>query len=313
MFDGRYVVDEFSLVLKALFLLTGYVVVLISQHRDRGGRLLPGRVLRAAALQRARHGDDGVEPATWSASSSPSSSCRSPPTCWPRGASATRKSNEAGVKYYLLGVFASAVHALRHEPAVRRDRHHGSPSIGEARRATTLDGLDVLAIVFVIVGFAFKVSAVPFHTWAPDTYQGAPTPITAFLSVASKAAGFVALITRDLRRLPDGRRRVGSRSSGCSPALTMTVGNLLALRQTNIVRMLAYSSDQPGWLHPDAAGGRRATPAPSRAQGRRRLPPRLRGHEPRRLRRRDRRGPQDAQRRDLAATAACSATPPAWP
>ena len=51
-----------------------------------------------------------------------------------------------------------------------------------------------LAILFVIIGFAFKVSAVPFHTWAPDTYEGAPTPVTAFLAVASKAAGFVALI-----------------------------------------------------------------------------------------------------------------------
>ena len=56
--------------------------------------------------------------------------------------------------------------------------------------------------MFVIVGFAFKVSAVPFHTWAPDTYEGAPTPVTAFLSVASKAAGFVALLAADLRRLP---------------------------------------------------------------------------------------------------------------
>ena len=52
-----------------------------------------------------------------------------------------------------------------------------------------------LGIVFIIVGFAFKVSAVPFHTWAPDTYEGAPTPVAAFLSVASKAAGFVALVT----------------------------------------------------------------------------------------------------------------------
>ena len=56
-------------------------------------------------------------------------------------------------------------------------------------------GVLTLGIVFIVVGFAFKVSAVPFHTWAPDTYEGAPTPITAFLSVASKAAGFVALVT----------------------------------------------------------------------------------------------------------------------
>ena len=72
-----------------------------------------------------------------------------------------------------------------------------------------------LAIVFIVVGFAFKVSAVPFHTWAPDTYEGAPTPITAFLSVASKAAGFVALLDPALRRLPRRPRTSGSRCSGC--------------------------------------------------------------------------------------------------
>ena len=64
MFGGRYVVDDFSLVLKALFLLAGYVVVLLSTNEHRGGRLPPGRVLRAAAQQRARHGDDGVGAAT---------------------------------------------------------------------------------------------------------------------------------------------------------------------------------------------------------------------------------------------------------
>ena len=72
----------------------------------------------------------------------------------------------------------------------------------------------MIAVVFVIAGFAFKVSAVPFHTWAPDTYEGAPTPVTAFLSVASKAAGFVALILVDLHRLPDRRRRVRAADLG---------------------------------------------------------------------------------------------------
>ena len=100
--------------------------------------------------------------------------------------------------------------------------------------------------MFVIVGFAFKVCAVPFHTWAPDTYEGAPTPITAFLSVASKAAGFVALIDAGVRRRSRAARTCGSRCSGVLAALTMTVGNVLALRQTNIVRMLAYSSISQG-------------------------------------------------------------------
>jgi NADH-quinone oxidoreductase subunit N len=98
-----------------------------------------------------------------------------------------------------------------------------------------------VGIVFVVVGFAFKVSAVPFHTWAPDTYQGAPTPVTAFLSVASKAAGFVALLQLVFIAFL-GRDDVWAPMLWVLAALTMTVGNLIALRQTNIVRLLAYSS-----------------------------------------------------------------------
>src|SRR3954454_10977498 len=103
------------------------------------------------------------------------------------------KSNEAGMKYFLLGVFASAVML------------YGMSLLYGVAGTTLLTGIQgylaekgnepitTLAVMFIVVGFAFKVSAVPFHTWAPDTYEGAPTPITAFLSVASKAAGFVAL------------------------------------------------------------------------------------------------------------------------
>jgi NADH-quinone oxidoreductase subunit N len=100
-------------------------------------------------------------------------------------------------------------------------------------------------VVFIIVGFAFKVSAVPFHSWAPDTYEGAPTPVTAFLSVASKAAGFVALMTLVLVGFP-GAYKVWEPLFWVLAALTMTLGNLVALRQTNIVRMFAYSSVAQG-------------------------------------------------------------------
>ena len=94
--------------------------------------------------------------------------------------------------------------------------------------------------MFVVVGFAFKVSAVPFHTWAPDTYEGAPTPITAFLAVLSKAAGFVALLQLILIAFA-ARDDVVEPLMWVLSAVTMTVGNLIALRQTNIIRMLAYS------------------------------------------------------------------------
>jgi NADH-quinone oxidoreductase subunit N len=86
---------------------------------------------------------------------------------------------------------------------------------------------------------------VPFHTWAPDTYEGAPTPVTAFFSVASKAAGFVALMTIIFIAFP-GADDVIEPLIWVLAVLTMTVGNVLALRQTNIVRLLAYSSVSQG-------------------------------------------------------------------
>ena len=128
------------------------------------------------------------------------------------------KSNEAGLKYYLMGVFASAVMLYGMSLLFgvtgthRAGRHRRASSA-----ATPATPVVTLGIVFVVVGFAFKVSAVPFHTWAPDTYEGAPTPITAFLSVASKAAGLRRPAPARLRRLPRPRRRVASRCSGCWP------------------------------------------------------------------------------------------------
>ena len=245
MFDGRYVVDEFSLVVKALFLLAGYVIVLLSSsHIEEGDYwrgeywfLLLSSLLGMVMMASAR---DLVSvfvaleflsiPAYMLAA-------------WRKR---DLKSNEAGVKYFLLGVFASAVMlygmSLLYGVA-------NSTLLVDIGRSIDLDGtfgaVQALAIVFVVVGFAFKVSAVPFHTWAPDTYEGAPTPVTAFLSVASKAAGFVALVVMVLTAFPEGRDVWQPFIWGLS-ALTMTVGNIFALRQTNFVRMIAYSSVSQG-------------------------------------------------------------------
>jgi NADH-quinone oxidoreductase subunit N len=155
------------------------------------------------------------------------------------------KSNEAAIKYYLIGVISSAVmlygmslifgfsgSTLLSEIAAR---------VGEAG----VEPLLVVAIFLTLVGFAFKVSAVPFHFWAPDTYEGAPTPVTAFLSVSSKAGGFVALLTVVFFAFYPS-------TESWQPVLwvlaaaSMTLGNLAALRQHNIVRMLAYSSVAQG-------------------------------------------------------------------
>ena len=170
--------------------------------------------------------------------------------------------------------------------------------------------------MFVLIGFAFKVSAVPFHTWAPDTYEGAPTPVTAFLAVASKAAGFVALLTLVF---------VGfwGRSDVCEPliwvlaAVTMFVGNLIALRQTNVVRMLAYSGiAQAGYmLAPLAVAGTSPEAATQALHSIVDLPGHLRGDEPRCLRRGASPSPARPARPSSTPSAACSPTPPAspWP
>jgi len=156
------------------------------------------------------------------------------------------KSNEAGMKYFLLGVFASAVMLYGMSLLYGVTGSTLLSTIGaELDGSLTAQPIATLAIVFVIVGFAFKVSAVPFHSWAPDTYEGAPTPVTAFLSVASKAAGFVALLTLVFVGFL-GQSDVWQPVFWVLAALSMTVGNLVALRQTNMVRMLAYSSIAQG-------------------------------------------------------------------
>jgi NADH-quinone oxidoreductase subunit N len=245
MFDGRYVVDPFSLVFKALFLLIGYVVVLMSTNEiEEGGYyegeyyvLLLSSVLGMVMMASAR---DLVSVfIALELLSIPSYMLAS----WRKRDS---KSNEAGVKYYLLGVFASAVMLYGMSLLYGAANSTKLTEIGAAITAKgRLAGVEVLGVVFVIVGFGFKISAVPFHTWAPDTYEGAPTPVTAFFSVATKAAGFTALILMVFLTFPQAKD-VYQPFIWVLAVLTMSVGNLLALRQTNVVRMLAYSSVSQG-------------------------------------------------------------------
>jgi NADH-quinone oxidoreductase subunit N len=245
LFDGRYVIDEFALVVKALFLLAGYVVVLLSSNEVEEGHYHQGEyyVLLLASIT----GMVMMGSARDLVSIFVALEFLSIPAymlaAWRKR---DRKSNEAGVKYYLLGVFASAVmlYGMSLLYGVT-----GTTLLTDIGPAITLDGniggVEVVAVAFVLIGFAFKVSAVPFHQWAPDVYEGAPTPVTAFLSVASKAAGFVALVTLVYLAFPNASD-VYQPLLWVLAVLSMTVGNLLALRQTNIVRMLAYSSISQG-------------------------------------------------------------------
>jgi len=110
--------------------------------------------------------------------------------------------------------------------------------------------LVVPAVVLLLVGFGFKASLVPFHQWVPDTYEGAPTPVTAFLSTASKATGFAILIRVFLMGLGEGSiAGQWIQLLVAISVMTMTLGNLTALRQTNVKRLLAYSSiAQAGYI-----------------------------------------------------------------
>ena len=248
MFDGGFVVDDYSLIMKATFVLAGYVVVLMSTNYIAEGDyweneyygLLLSSILGMILMASARDlisifvalellSIPAYMLATWR--------------------KRDLKSNEAGLKYYLMGIFASAVMLYGMSLLYGVTGSTLLVSINDSiSAAADPSAVVVIGIIFVVVGFAFKVSAFPFHTWAPDTYEGSPTPVTAFISVASKAAGFVALMNLLFVGFI-GRDDIFEPLMWVLAAASMTAGNLMALRQTNIVRMLAYSGvAQAGYM-----------------------------------------------------------------
>jgi len=160
------------------------------------------------------------------------------------------RSTEAGMKYFLFGAFTSTVMLYGFSLLYGFSGQTNIYAIGQfmaqkfsgSTDAATLVPI-LLAMVMVVVGFGFKVSAVPFHFWTPDVYEGAPTPVTAFISVASKAASF-ALLARFFIVIFQGNdpTRFWVQLIAILAVITMTVGNLLALVQKNIKRLIAYSS-----------------------------------------------------------------------
>ncbi len=162
-----------------------------------------------------------------------------------------RKSGEAAIKYFLYGATASSVMlygmSLLYGAAGTTDFAGVAQALSK-RAGADLVWLGVPAILMLLVGFGFKASLAPFHQWAPDTYEGAPTPVTAFLSTVSKATGFAVLI-RVFMVAMGGLASQWTILLALVSILTMTLGNLTAIRQTNIKRMLAYSSiAQAGYM-----------------------------------------------------------------
>jgi len=153
------------------------------------------------------------------------------------------RSNEAALKYFILGALSSGMllYGITFLYGVT-----GSFDFTEIGTALSSAGSDshaavLLGLVFVIAGLGFKVSMAPFHMWTPDAYEGAPTPITAFMSVAPKVAGFAVFIRVLTDALPAMIHEYTAILIGMA-VLTMAVGNLAAIAQRNIKRMLAYST-----------------------------------------------------------------------
>jgi NADH-quinone oxidoreductase subunit N len=247
-FGGTYVVDDFAVLLKSFFLISALVVLLLSYRYVREGRYYQGEyyfLLLCSFL------------GTLTISSSRellmlfiSLELVSAPAFLLAGfRKRDPRSNEAALKFFLIGVLSSAVML------------YGMSLIYGLTGTTRLDGiaealsgpggssnLALAAILFVVAGFAFKVSAFPFQFWAPDTYEGSPVPVAAFLSVSSKAAGFAGLLQLmfvGFLPLADFWAPIFAAFA----LFTMTLGNLIALQQRQVVRLLAYSSiAQAGYI-----------------------------------------------------------------
>ena len=203
MFNGAFIIDKYSLIVKAIFLLSGYLVVLLSTNYIAEGEyweneyygMLLSSILGMVIMASARDlitifvalellSIPAYMLATWRKKD--------------------LKSNEAGLKYYLMGVFASAIMLygmsliFGASGSTILQEINASISTGE-----TSTSIITLGIIFITIGFGFKVSAFPFHTWAPDIYEGAPLPIAGYLATASKLAG-IALILRIFAEIFEG-------------------------------------------------------------------------------------------------------------
>ena len=243
-FYGMVRIDGFALLFKAIFLIAAALAVAISirylDHRTRAAR----RILRAGSV---RDGRDDVSRQRLRSDFALHRTRTDGPHVLRAGRvheAARDRSNEAGMKYFLLGAFSSGIlftgcrcfMASRAQRISESDRKKSQPDAGTELRPLLLLGMIALA-----AGLFFKVAAVPFHMWAPDAYEGAPTSVTAFLSTGSKAASFalyariffVALAPMQIDWAP---------LLGIVAALTIVVGNWAAITQENSKRLLAYSS-----------------------------------------------------------------------
>jgi NADH-quinone oxidoreductase subunit N len=240
LFDGGYVIDSYALVLKGVFIFAGFIVLMLSIGYLESDRfyegeyyfLLVASVLGGVVMASSREfiglivALELVSGAAFLLAG------------WRKG---DPRSNEASLKFFVVGVLATALVlfgvSLIYGLTGTLQFDELAIAAGEASSIPLFN----LAVLFVLLGFGFKVSAVPFHYWTPDTYEGSPPPVTAWLSVGSKGAGFVALLSVCYLAFPT-ITDVWGPIMWIVAALSMTVGNVVAIKQTNIIRLLGYSS-----------------------------------------------------------------------
>ena len=248
LFDGLLRIDAYALFFKALFLVIGGFIVLASFHFV--GRYLshPGEyyaIVLASVLAMMLLAASGELLTAYLSLELLSFSlyvlagfARHDP-----------RSNEAALKYILLGAFSSGL--LLYGIVLLYGALGTTHFSGMATALQGMDGTSgrlLLGMAFLVAGLGFKLAAVPFHMWAPDVYEGAPLPVTAYIAVGSKAAAFALVLRLFSEGLLPAADQWGPLIAGLA-ALTMVFGNLVALVQRNIKRMLAYSSvGQVGYL-----------------------------------------------------------------
>jgi NADH-quinone oxidoreductase subunit N len=249
-FGGAYVVDDFAVLFKTFFLTVALIVLMISSRYFREGRFYQGEfyflLLTSflGCLMMPSSRDLLMLFISLELVSAPGFLIAAFRKSDPR-------SNEAGIKFFLIGVLSTAVMLYGMSLIYGVTGTLNLVEIGQALSGVLGEGQETLvlaAILFIVTGFAFKVSAVPFQFWAPDTYEGAPVPVAAFLATASKAAGFAGLLQLMFVAFP-AQYEFWTPIFATLSILTMVIGNFVALQQRQIVRLLAYSSiAQAGYM-----------------------------------------------------------------
>ena len=241
LYDGVVLIDGYSLFFKGFFLVLGGFVVLgsvdyVRRHLDHPGEYYGILLFTVVAMMLMASAGElltayiALELLSFGLYVLVSYDRYNP------------KSNEAGTKYILLGAFSSALLLYGISQVYGLTGTTRFDEIAESLVATSQMSPGMLVgLVLIIAGLGFKVAAVPFHMWAPDAYEGAPTPVTAYLAVGSKAAAF-ALVLRLFTEALIPAVADWQLLLVVMAALTMTLGNLVALVQRNIKRLLAYSS-----------------------------------------------------------------------